>query len=194
MSPSNEFFEIFEFYYSQWIRIEKILQFQIQKSQSQNQSSKHLSAIIFFFYKLYYSKLSSIVKENRERKTDRENLHGNGVSSSRDDKNGSRIFRGPRSVPFLPLFPCNEMIEHAARIVIQARNKQRWLVTTYQRTIINCADMDYANYRERVYFRSIGATSMIIIIIGGSCAQRAWRIVKYNQRRGEGQETFRGIR
>lgn len=140
----------------------------------------------FFFYKLYYSKLSSIVKENRERKTDRENLHGNGVSSSRDDKNGSRIFRGPRSVPFLPLFPCNEMIEHAARIVIQARNKQRWLVTTYQRTIINCADMDYANYRERVYFRSIGATSMIIIIIGGSCAQRAWRIVKYNQRRGEG--------
>ena len=32
MSPSNEFFEIFEFYYSQWIRVEKILQFQIQKS------------------------------------------------------------------------------------------------------------------------------------------------------------------
>lgn len=46
-------------------------------------------------------------------------------------------------------------------------------ITTYQRTIINCADMDYMNYAD-LYFQSIAhrcdthpvAAMMIIIIIG----------------------------
>lgn len=54
----------------------------------------------------------------------------------------SEIFEAPP--------PRNE-IEHAARNCNPSEEQATMAVTTYQRTIINCADTDYANYRERIF-------------------------------------------